>query len=246
MKRMVWLLVGCLLVGSGSVGAAQISPSPLMGPEFEAGVHKGRGELVYINYEDVHGAGVQGAKRYVLSNRLALSPSLGAFYLSGDQTYRDDVAGQVDMDMDYFFFSGGLRGEVQHRVGIVNFIAFGGALGHYGESDSETVTSFGRDETESTDTGLGWEAGLQAAIQTGPVMTTLFYRRDSLRVTTENDDASGNATVSDSEQTFTFDNDTFGVDVLFHNGISLSALYSVLDDEGRNDGITIIKAGFTF
>ncbi|MGE4519656.1 MAG: hypothetical protein AB7E04_09130 [Desulfobacteraceae bacterium] len=240
MKKAVIFFTAILIpLFSSSSFAVQIAPSPLAGPEFSKGVHKGRGELVYINYEDVYGGGVQGSKRFALSDRFAITPSLGAFHLTGDQTYTDKIAGKVDMDMDYTFASGGLRGEIQQKMGPVNFILFGGGLFHYGKSDSDlkTANSSGNDSIESTDKGTGWEAGLQAAVKTGPFTTTLFYKYDQLRVDTENDD--------EPDQEFTFKSSTIGIDLLFNNGISLSGLYSVPDDSNE-DEITMLKLGFSF
>ncbi|MGM0623992.1 MAG: outer membrane beta-barrel protein, partial [Campylobacterota bacterium] len=198
-------------------------------------------------YADVDGAGIQGSARFALSDRFALTPSLGMFHLSGDHSYVDDTVGKVNQDMDYDFVTGGLRAEVQHRIERVNFIAFAGATFHYGKSD-DTVTyadSDDRDVTESTDEGLGWEAGVQAAIQTGPFMTTLFYKYDYMRVDTENEDAQDNSVQTDEEQEFTFKSSTLGIDLLFNNGISLSGLYT-MPDQSQSEDITMIKLGFSF
>lgn len=238
MRKSVFTAV-LVLFSVGLVEAAvQIAPSPLVGPKFEAGVHKGRGEVVYINYDDVHGAGLQGSKRFALSNRFAITPSLGAFHLTGDQTYIDEIAGKVEMDIDYTFASGSIRAEIQQPLHPVNVIAFGGPLFHYGDSASEV----GSDKIDSTDTGYGFEAGLQAALKTGPFTTTLFYRFEQLRVKTDNDDDSG---LTDEDQTFTFESSTIGVDLQFENGISLSALFAMPDDNDTDD-ITMIKLGFSF
>ncbi|GAB6097469.1 hypothetical protein JCM14469_37230 [Desulfatiferula olefinivorans] len=227
--------------------AVQIAPSPLTGPTFAKGVHTGRGELVYINYDDVYGGGIQGVKRFALSDRVALSPSVGAYHLTGDQAYTDPVMGGVTMDMDYTFAAGGLRGEVQHRIGALNLIIFGGGLFHYGESESDLSVAGvpGSDRVESTDKGLGWEAGAQAAVALGTVTAIVFFRHESLRVTTDNEDEPGATITSDPEQTVTFDSNTLGVDVLFKNGISLSGLLSIPDDSDE-ENVTMIKLGFPF
>jgi hypothetical protein len=227
--------------------AVQIAPSPLTGPLFEKGVHTGRGELVYINYDEVYGGGIQGVKRFALSDRFAVSPSLGVYHLTGDQTYTDPLMGAVTMDMDYTFAAGGLRGELQHRIGAVNLIVFGGGLFHYGESESDLSTAgvAGTDSVESTDKGLGWEAGAQAAIEIGPLTTIVFFRHESLRVETDNEDEPGATITSDPEQTVTFKSNTLGVDVLFKNGISLSGLFSIPEDSD-DENVTMIKVGFPF
>jgi|GEM_PF-3760696 opacity protein-like surface antigen len=248
MKKIIFIFTSLfLLSGLNQASALQIAPSPLIGPEFSKGDHKGRGEIAYISYDEVYGGGIQGVKRFALTDKFAVSPSLGLFHLTGDQTYTDDTAGKVEMDLDYSFITGGIRGEIQHKINPVNFIVFGGPLFHYGESESTTTSEVFQenDTVDSTDEGLGWEAGIQAALQTGPFTTTLFYRYEYLRVDTDNDDASGNQIETDSDQTFTFKSSTLGIDLLFENGMSLSALYGIPDDSD-NDEITMIKAGFTF
>jgi len=234
-----------VLIASTSSFAAQITPSPLVAPEFSKGVNQGRVEVVYINYEDVYGGGVQGTKRFALSDTFALTPSLGVYHLAGDHSYTDNIAGQVNLDKDYTFASGGLRAEVQKKFEPVNFILFGGGLLHYGKSkDTTTSTNFGAENTKSTDKGLGWEAGIQAAMKTGPFTTILFYRYDEMRVDTKNEDDTGTV---DTDQKFTFTSSTVGVDLLFQNGISLSALYGMLDnEEGQDTDITMLKLGYSF
>lgn len=250
-KSLLSIVTLSLLVASTSSFAAQIAPSPLIGPEFSKGKGQGRVEVTYINYENVYGGGVQGAKRFALSDTFALMPSLGVYHLSGDHSYSDATAGKVKLDMDYTFASGGLRAEVQKKLEPVNFIVFGGGLFHYGESkDTTTSTSFGLENTKSTDKGLGWEAGIQAAIKTGSIMTTLFYKYDVMRVDTENEDDPNNQTITEANQKFTFKSSTLGIDLLFPNGISLSALYGMLDqpqgEDGQDVDITIIKLGYSF
>ncbi|MGM0419162.1 MAG: hypothetical protein ACQEQS_10595 [Thermodesulfobacteriota bacterium] len=248
MKKILFIFAGLfLLFSSSQASEVKISPSPLIGPEFSKGEHKGRGEVVYINYDEVYGGGIQGVKRFALTDRFALSPSLGAFHLTGDQTYIDDKAKKVEMDMDYSFITGGLRGEIQQKIKPVNFILFGGPLFHYGESESTTTSEVNQenDTVDSTDEGLGWEAGIQAALKTGPFTTTLFYRYEYLEVDTENDNAADNEIEADEEQTFTFKSSTLGIDILFENGMSLSALYGIPDDSD-NEELTMLKAGFTF
>ena len=246
-KAIIFFTATFILIFSTKSFAVQIAPSPLAGPEFEKGKHNGRGEIVYINYDEVYGGGIQGSKRFALSNRFALTPSLGAFHLTGDQTYTDEIAGKIDMEMDYTFVSGGLRAEIQQKFEPVNFIFFGGGLLHYGKSDSDiTSEKFNEnDSTESTDKGIGWEAGLQAAIKTGPFTTTIFYKYEELRVDTENDDSPDNQIESVEEQEFTFKSSTIGIDLLFNNGISLSGLYSIPDDSNK-EKVTMIKLGFSF
>jgi hypothetical protein len=249
-KSLLSIVTLSLLVASTSSFAAQVAPSPLIGPEFSEGKGQARVEAVYINYENVYGGGVQGAKRFALSDTFALMPSLGVYHLTGDHSYTDAIAGQISHDMDYTFASGGLRAEVQKKFEPVNFILFGGALFHYGESkDTTTATdpTIGIEHTKSTDKGLGWEAGIQAAMKTGPIMTTLFYKYDVMRVDTDNKDNSGTAVAN---QKFTFKNSTVGIDLLFANGVSLSALYGMLDqpqgEDGQDVDITIIKLGYSF
>lgn len=244
-KSLLSIATLSLLVASTSSFAAQIAPSPLIGPEFSEGKDQARVEVAYINYENVYGGGVQGAKRFAFSDTFALMPSLGVYHLTGDHSYTDNHAGGVNLDMDYTFASGGLRAEMQKKFEPVNLILFGGALFHYGESkDTTTSTNFGVENTKSTDKGLGWEAGIQAAMKTGSIMTTLFYKYDVMRVDTDNKDDSGTAVAN---QKFTFKNSTFGIDLLFPNGISLSALYGMLDQpQGEDVDITIIKLGYSF
>ena len=250
-KSLLSIVTLSLLVASTSSFAAQIAPSPLIGPEFSKGKGQGRVEVTYINYENVYGGGVQGAKRFALSDTFALMPSLGVYHLSGDHSYSDAIAGKVKLDMDYTFASGGLRAEVQKKLEPVNFIFFGGGLFHYGESkDTTTSSTYDTSKTDMTDTGIGWEAGVQAAIKTGSVMTTLFYKYDEMRVDSDTENDPNNEVVADKNQKFTFKNSTFGIDLLFPNGISLSALYGMLDqpqgEDGQDIDITIIKLGYSF
>jgi hypothetical protein len=250
-KPLLSIVTLSLLVASTSSFAAQIAPSPLIGPEFSEGKGQARVEAVYINYENVYGGGVQAAKRFALSDTFALMPSLGVYNLSGDHSYTSNTGSVDKIDMDLTYLSGGLRAEVQKKFDPVNFILFGGALFHYGETeDTTTSNTYGTSKTDMTDTGIGWEAGVQAAIKTGSVMTTLFYKYDEMRVDSDTENDPNNAVVADKNQKFTFKNSTFGIDLLFPNGISLSALYGMLDqpqgEDGQDVDITIIKLGYSF
>lgn len=247
MKRSVIASVAVIvMLGSPALYGAQISPSPLVSPEFTKQKSEGRGEVVYINYDSVHGLGLQGAKRYPLSDQFALTPSLGVYHLQGDHRYSDSIAGNIKHEIDYNFVSGGLRAEAQHRHESVNFILFGGALLHYGKSDDTTTSDeFGKESMKITDKGVGWEIGAQASIQTGTLMTTIFYKYDEMRVDSSTKDSSSNQVVSDQDQKFTFKSSTVGIDLLFPNGVSLSGLYS-MPDRSNSEDITIIKLGFAF
>lgn len=249
-KSLLSIATLSLLVASTSSFAAQIAPSPLIGPEFSEGKGQARVEAVYINYENVYGGGVQAAKRFALSDTFALMPSLGVYHLTGDHSYANNIGSVDTIDMDLTFASGGLRAEVQKKFEPVNFILFAGGLFHYGETKDTTTNSSYISKTDMTDTGIGWEVGLQAAIKTGPIMTTLFYKYDEMRVDTDTENDPSSTVAVDPNQKFTFKNSTFGIDFLFSNGVSLSALYGMFDqpqgEDGQDVDITIIKLGYSF